>query len=147
MIGWGCNTKEHGDTGQGLTLSGPLQRNESVMAKAISVMEALSVLADAGIELGEDHAEAIKSLTEQAYKSRAVAIIGGDADKYPGKLNENNSESDAEAWVTRLFDMAEDFANDFVGETKNVQGGAVRTVRVVGIDSPAGHFKVELRSE
>lgn len=123
------------------------------MAKAISVMEALAVLSESGIELGEEHAEAIKSLTEQAFKSRAVAIIGGNGDNLPGKLNElpkNSSytrEEFAAEWANRFFRMAEDFANDFVGDVKNVQGGAVRTVRVVGIDTPAGHFKVELRSE
>jgi hypothetical protein len=116
------------------------------MAKSVSITEALSVLASAGINLGEEHAEAIKELTRSAFFSRAQEIIAGNDDNLPGKLIAK-SERNAEDWTTVLFDLSEEFANDFAGEAKNVQGGAVRMVRVVGIDTPAGHFKVELRSE
>jgi hypothetical protein len=59
----------------------------------------------------------------------------------------SKSSESADEWAENIFSLAENFANDFVGESKNVQGGAVRTVRVVGFDTPAGHFKIELRSE
>lgn len=117
------------------------------MAKNISVLDALAVLAESGIDFGSDHNEAIAELTRSAYMSRAVEIIGGNGDNLPGKLVGDKTDFTAEQWATDLFDLASNVANQFVGEVKNVQGGATRTVRVVGIDTPHGHLKLELRSE
>jgi hypothetical protein len=125
----------------------PTQTKDTIMAKTISIADALSTLAAAGIELGAEHADAIAELTRSAYLSRAVEVIGGNGENLPGKLVGYKGSMTAEDWAGRLFDFAELFANDFAGEAKNVQGGAVRMVRVVGIDTPHGHLKVELRSE
>jgi hypothetical protein len=117
-----------------------------IMAKSISLADALAVLRDSGIELGEEHSEAIAELEKAARMGAAVSIIGGDGEKFPGKLVDKPKFS-AEEWADRIMEFSEDFANDFLGEVKPVQGGATRMVRVVGIDTPAGHFKLDLRSE
>jgi hypothetical protein len=117
------------------------------MAKNISIADALSVLSEAGITLGEEHAEAIAEMTKQAYLSRAVEIFAGNGENLPGKLTGDKGNKSAEDWASDMFDFAETVQNELVGEVKNVQGGATRMVRVFGIDTPAGHLKVELRSE
>lgn len=117
------------------------------MAKQISVADALAALEAAGVNFEElGMSDAVTELTNAALKSRAVAILSGDGDKLPGKLIDKPTRS-AEEWAEFLFTVAEDFANDFAGEVKNVQGGATRMVRVVGIESPVGHFRLDLRSE
>jgi hypothetical protein len=116
------------------------------MAKTISIADALSTLAAAGIELGAEHAEAIAELTRSAFMSRAVEIFDGNGENLPGKLHED-AELDGAGWADVSFDLAANMVRDLAGEAKNVQGGAVRMVRVFGIDTPDGHLKVELRSE
>jgi hypothetical protein len=116
------------------------------MAKSVSVLDALAVLSEAGITLGEEHAEAIRELTNATFLSSAVSILAGD-DTHKGKLTGDKENKSADEWATDLFNLADAMRNEFVGEEKNVQGGAVRMVRVVGIDTPNGHLKVELRSE
>lgn len=116
------------------------------MAKAISVTDALAVLVDSGFQFGEEHAEMIHSLISETFKAQAIAILSGD-EKHTGKLVGEKGHKSAEEWAEVLFSFGEDFANEFTGEAKNVQGGAVRMVRLVGLDIPAGHLKVELRSD
>lgn len=113
------------------------------MAKNVSITEALSVLAEAGINVGEEYADAIAELTRSAFLSRAVEIFAGNDDNLPGKL----VEGDATEWASDMFDLAERMSNEVVGNVTKVQGGAVRMVRVFGIDTPNGHLKVELKSE
>lgn len=116
------------------------------MAK-ISVADALAALQDAGIQWSEEQSAMIDSLAADSLKVQAVSILAGSEEKnLPGKLIEEPA-TEADAWAEHFFSFAEEFANDFKGEVKNVQGGATRMVRVVGFDTPVGHFKVELRSE
>lgn len=115
------------------------------MAKAISVTDALAVLVDSGFQFGDEHKEMIGALISETFKAQAVAILAGD-EKHTGKLIGEKGHKSAEEWADVLFSFGEDFANEFVGEVKNVQGGAERMVRMVGIDIPAGHLRVELKS-
>lgn len=117
------------------------------MAKTISVADALAALAANGVDFEAlGMSDAVAELTSAALKSRAVEIIGGNGDNLPGKLI-SKPELSAEEWTENLFTLAESFVEDFASDVKNVQGGAVRTVRVVGIETPFGHLKIELKSE
>lgn len=117
------------------------------MAKSISVLDALAVLADNGINLSEEHADAIKELTTAAFLSAAVEIFAGNGENLPGKLTGDKGNKSAEVWATEMFDLAETMRNEFTGESKKIQGGAVRMVRQFGIDTPNGHLTVMLKSE
>lgn len=115
------------------------------MAK-ISVADALAALQDAGLAWTEEQQTMIDSLAAESLKAQAVAIIGGNGENLPGLLVDDPS-AEADEWADRIFTFAEDFANEFAGTVKNVQGGATRMVRMVGVDTPVGHLKIELRSE
>lgn len=115
------------------------------MAKSISVLDALAVLKDSGISFGEEHAEAIAELTRATFMTAAVEIIAGNGKNLPGKLADD-AETSSEDWASNLFDLAETLRNEFTGEVKSVQGGAVRMVRTLGIDTPNGHLSIQLKS-
>ena len=116
------------------------------MAKSISIAEALAVLAANDIQWTEEQEAAIAELKSAAFLGTAVEVFDGNGDNLPGKLVED-SESDGEVWATDMFALSERMVSDIVSDVKNVQGGAVRTVRMFGIETPNGHLKVELRSE
>lgn len=115
------------------------------MAK-VQITDAMAMLADFGIELTSKQKEAIAEAQAKAMRQPALNVFMGDDDKLPGKCIVKTEEV-AEAWVARSFELAEAMVSDIVSDEKKVQGGAVRTVRLFGIDTPNGHLKVELRTE
>jgi hypothetical protein len=116
------------------------------MAKNISVLDALAVLAESGITLGAEHEEVIRELTTATFLAAAVTILDGD-ETHTGKLVGDKGNDSSEQWATDLFDLAEKMRNEFTGETKKIQGGAVRMVRQIGLDTPNGHLSIMLKSE
>jgi hypothetical protein len=116
------------------------------MAKNVSLSDALAAIESAGISFNAEQTAALEELKSAAFRQPAVEIFEGNGENLPGKLVED-AASDGEAWVTHLFSLAEEFYTDVVADlNRKVQGGAIRDVRVVGIDTPHGHLKIELRS-
>lgn len=116
------------------------------MAKEISLAQALAAIESAGLSFTKEQTAALEEMKNAALRQPAVEIFDGNGENLPGKLVEDAAH-DGEAWVTDLFNLAENFFVDIVSDEKKVQGGAMRSVRKVGIDTPHGHLVIELKNE
>jgi hypothetical protein len=131
-----------------LYLSGPPWATEkgNIMAKTVDLSEAMAAFASLGIKFTDKQIADLQAAKVKVMLQPALEIFSGNGDNLPGKATDKTEEN-AARWVNLSFEWAEAVSNGIVGETKKIQGGAVRTVRQFGIDTPHGHFTVQLKSD
>lgn len=111
-----------------------------VMAKAISVADALAALQASGVELTDEQTTALEEFKSKSLKAEAEKIVSR-------KLTEEKpSKATVQKYTTDLFTLAEKVHDTITSDVRPKRGQGVgnNVVRMIGIDTPHGHLKIEL---
>ena len=104
---------------------------------------AADLMADAIALFEKQGVKVTKEMREALVMAQTEEIRGVALETLARKTIET---ADREAWLSRLIELGDDFAEDFKGEVGNIGRGRAYK-RMVRIEVPAGSLKIELTSE
>jgi hypothetical protein len=108
----------------------------------MDVPKALAVLAESGIELTDDQANALAEFKSQTMRDEAEKV-------FVRKLRGDNDKQNAQravSWTKKMFDLADDISGAIVGANVGRGRGEVHE-QMFRIETPSGSLKVSLTNE